>query len=423
MIDRRRCIGDAIVGVALSGIAMPGIAWVGKSTADLLQADIDRYDSFGVHRTGSAADHRTTQWLGRHLERLGFAVDRLPFAADLFDVARSILVTPAGAVPVVAQAPFPTERLDLNGGLANLDSPADLRHGIALARFPYSPDASLGAAPYATLIEQAAARGAAALIAVTEGPTGDVIRFNTPPDRKPTPLPVLLVAPRNAHSIAAGLPVRIDVVGRHRRSAAYTTIGRLDRGGPRIVVSTPQSGWTHAAGERGPGLALWRALAATAAQSDSSTSYLFLASSGHEVGHAGLKAAFDRLGSTLHQRLALWLHLGANLATFDYDRSRTALRLLPTPNPNRGVGASRAVLAQVQAAFRDMSSLPVVDLAKSRIFGEVAQIAQAGYEPVVGLIGSGVFHHVERDRASLATSGRIVAPLLKPLERLISAAE
>ena len=241
MTTRRTFIAQAAGAAALAS-AGPLVAAARRNplSAAALDADIRRYDGFGVHRTGSAADHHTTRWLDDHMRALGFTVERRPFAATLFEPPVSRLVVAGRALRVFPQEPFASDTLRLSAPLRPLEAGEAMAGAIAYVRFPYARDASLGTAPYAALAAKAAALGASALVAVTEGPTGDLIVFNTPADGSATPLPILLLAPREAASLVSGIDAHIEVVGRRIPVTAYNTVARLDRGTPHIVISTPQ---------------------------------------------------------------------------------------------------------------------------------------------------------------------------------------
>ena len=111
-------------------------------------------------------------------------------------------------------------------------------------------------------------------------------------------------------------------------------IARLDRGRRTIMVTTPSSGWFHCAGERGPGIALWLALARWAAQRKSAVSYQFVASSGHELDGVGLRE-FMRREPPRQADLLCWLHLGAGIATYDYKKTENGLERLGAASPLR----------------------------------------------------------------------------------------
>src|SRR3546814_8243070 len=72
--------------------------------------------------------------------------------------------------------------------------------------------------------------------------------------------------------------------------AAENVVARRVRDGRRwVVVSTPRSGWTDCAGERGPGLAIWLALAEWMPHAFADHSLLFVCHSGHEYENLGAR--------------------------------------------------------------------------------------------------------------------------------------
>ena len=86
------------------------------------------------------------------------------------------------------------------------------------------------------------------------------------------------------------------------------------------MISTPYSAWFKAGGERGPGVALFLALARWAAKHPTEDSYLFVASSGHELGGAGIKSFMDKYAPPPDQ-VTCWLHLGASISAYDWEKT------------------------------------------------------------------------------------------------------
>jgi hypothetical protein len=81
---------------------------------------------------------------------------------------------------------------------------------------------------------------------------------------------------------------------------------------PPLVVMTPRSGWYACASERGGGMVCWLELMRTFTRSQFERDVLFVASSGHELGHLGIDAYIDRNPGIVKQS-AGWIHLGANI--------------------------------------------------------------------------------------------------------------
>src|SRR5947207_11262129 len=135
------------------------------------------------------------------------------------------------------------------------------------------------------------------------------------PGAEPWPIPVALISPHDEpalmSSARSGAKASLLVDGLDDRDArAKNVIARLDRGKDLIVVSTPQSGWFRCAGERGPGIALFLGLARWASRRPSGSSFLFVSTSGHELGGLGMMA-FQKELAPAPDRVLCWLHLGA----------------------------------------------------------------------------------------------------------------
>jgi hypothetical protein len=75
-------------------------------------------------------------------------------------------------------------------------------------------------------------------------------------------------------------------------------------------VMTPRSGWWWCTSERGGGLACWLEIMRATRAANPVRDVLFVASSGHELGHVGLDAVIERRPGLLPAARA-WIHLGA----------------------------------------------------------------------------------------------------------------
>jgi len=78
------------------------------------------------------------------------------------------------------------------------------------------------------------------------------------------------------------------------------------------VVMTPRSGWWWCASERGGGLVCWLEIMRAVRAARPARDVLFVASSGHELGHLGLDHFMEQRPRLVTTAKA-WIHLGANI--------------------------------------------------------------------------------------------------------------
>ena len=148
-----------------------------------------------------------------------------------------------------------------------------------------------------------------------------------------------------------------------------------------VFVMTPRSGWWTCASERGGGIAVWiEMIRGMAAAPLPRRTTVFLASTGHELGHYGL-AEFLRTRSRLVRSAAAWIHLGANFGA--------AVGGDPLLQASTAELQSRA-----QDALRQVGGAP----ARRRPAGEEpngeARHIHAGGGTYLSVIGAnGLFHH------------------------------
>ncbi|NWG46068.1 MAG: hypothetical protein HXY25_05925 [Alphaproteobacteria bacterium] len=398
---------------------------------DALMAHVLAYDGFGIHRSGTKGDAATADWMAHWLGANGFEVSFQSFDVPHFepvDVAIEIggtrvegfpqwPVTPTRGVPVVA----PLTRVTTDTRHRRLDGQ------IAVIEFPYGRPSAFLTATYCEPILAALAAGAAGLIGVTTGPTGELIALNAPPKADPFPAPVMMIAPKDAGPVlaaaASGAQGRLVLEGEGPRPApARNVIGRLIRpGAPTVVVTTPQSGWFHCAAERGPGIAIWRALAVWAAARQD-MSFIFASTSGHELENTGAHA-FIAEAAPPPDAVRLWLHLGAGFGARDFhEPAPRTLYPLPSADPQRYLAGTPTLVPMLKSVFAGQPGLESVYTATPEgTAGELAEVVRAGYAPTFGAFGGHRFHHAREDRAD-KTSPEILGPLGRAFRAAMEAA-
>ena len=83
-------------------------------------------------------------------------------------------------------------------------------------------------------------------------------------------------------------------------------------GAAPLFVMTPRSGWWSCASEGGGGIACWLEIMRAIHDAKPVRDVLFVASSGHELGHIGLDAYIARRPGSVPAAKA-WIHLGAHI--------------------------------------------------------------------------------------------------------------
>ncbi|MBC8101270.1 MAG: hypothetical protein H7Z41_01600 [Cytophagales bacterium] len=409
-LTRRLLIRTALGGATAAALTgkMPGLlADTGSATTgdarrflrgEALFRDVEAYAALGEHRTATSADKRTGEWLAENLRRAGFKPEFLPFTTRQFfpeTVRLEVGGRAVSAFPLWFSKP--TGTADLSAPLAMTE---DSKDRIALVSFPFDHGASFGSR-FENLrrVEAAIAAGAKGIIAVTEGPTGELIALNVSPSQTAIPIPVLLVGGREGEwlqkAAAQGAPTRLRLQAREEAaSAARGVVATYGSGPRRIVVSTPQSGWFRCAGERGPGIALFLALARwAAARSTPGVTYEFLSNTGHEIGGTGMQN-YLRTRAPKPGETAVWLHLGAGIATYDWEAAKGSEkpRRKDTPYPGRRLTASPDLIPLLTKTFETVSHLTP----NPQPVGELVLVLRAGYR-AFGIAGDHPFHHTPAD--------------------------
>ncbi len=398
---KRRSFLEYTIGAAAGSALLRAGAFPMSGAA--LHADVKKYWEFGGHRTGTSADEKTTDWLLAELETAGFETTRQTFRLRQF-FSEACQITQEGR-KVAIEALWPV------AGEADVSAVIG-ETGIAVARLPAESGGAMSKTnPGLEIIHRAVGAGAKAVVLVTEGPTGEIIQQNDESDTRRWPVPVTLLAPKDAAALTAGKPARLQIRGKIVEQAiASNAQGSLQRGKNLIVVSTPKSGWFRCAGERGPGIALWLGMARSLAKQQGGPSFLFTANSGHELHGIGMKE-FLKTGAPKPAEVACWLHFGAGIATYAVGADG---RLSKAADTKRYLTCTTDVAAVIAPAFAGMPELkPITDYQ----LGELRYLVAAGYRGFSIAAGHRL-HHTPIDDP-LATGGDILEPIGKAFQRAL----
>jgi hypothetical protein len=273
-------------------------------------AVIHAYEQQGFHRTGTDIDRVSGDSLANEVRQLG-----LEPALEEFPLSR---VDPVGASLVVNDRTI--EGLPLFDG--SFTSPA----GIAGALGNLDSDAPIGLADLPPNAAESGALGEArrqnrhqAIVAVTRGALPGFSPSNADSFLRPFGPPVLQVGSEEASLLAdcarKGTKVLLTAHAERTQAQAFnivTAVSGTDKSAAPLVVMTPRSGWWWCASERGGGLACWLEIMRAVRDAGPVRDVLFVASSGHELGHLGLDAFMERRPGLVPAAKA-WIHLGANI--------------------------------------------------------------------------------------------------------------
>ena len=376
-----------------------------------IEADIRGWDAIADHRTGSAGDRDTADWLATALRDAGLTprLDEFPFDRRvLHTCAVSAAGRRADGVPLF-DGGF-TGAAGVQGKLGFADAAAG---DIAVAAF-----ASHGADAATRKLLETRRHGDRPVVAVSKAPdvAPGLALLNAPAYYRPFGPPVLQVATEHdgwlheaAQDGAAANFVAHATLERTTACNVMAAVAGRDKTLAPLYVITPRSAWWTSTAERGGGIALWLACARRLAASPGARDAIFIATAGHELGHLGL-ARFLQEWRFAAKAARAWLHLGANFAA-----AGGQLRLQASPDC-----MPLALEAFVAEGALPDSSLP----AGAQPGGEAANIHAAGGR-YVSLIGAQRWFHHPQDRwphaVDIERTERICRGLLRLAQNLAGA--
>jgi hypothetical protein len=271
---------------------------------------IREYEQQGFHRTGTSVDGRSGDWLCEEVHRIGLVPVREAFSMSRIDLIDTHLI--AG-----------NRRIE---GLPLFDAQFTQADGIRGRIGPIDSDAEIGLTEAAPNTAAAGALGEArrqnrhkAIVCVTRGGRPGLCPNNADSFLNPFGPPVLQISSEESSFLTeiARQQGEVRLVARVKRTRAtsFNVIAKIDghNGGlAPLVVMTPRSGWYTCASERGGGIACWLELMRTLRYAQPTRDVLFVASSGHELGHLGIDVFVKNRPGIVSTAIG-WIHLGASI--------------------------------------------------------------------------------------------------------------
>jgi len=273
-------------------------------------AVIRTYESQGFHRTGTEVDRLSGDWLANEVRQIGLEPMREEFSLNRVH-------------PVEASLAVNGRRIE---GLPLFDGGFTSPAGIEGRLGSLDSDAPIGLVEIAPNAQEAGALGDArrrnqhqAIVVITRGAHSGLCPSNADSFVRPFGPPVLQVASEEAPLLVdcarQGAKVLLTAHVERTQAQAFNVVALISGTGKSaapLVVMTPRSGWWWCASERGGGLVCWLEIMRAMRDVKPIRDVLFVASSGHELGHLGLDAFIERRGGVVPQAKA-WIHLGANI--------------------------------------------------------------------------------------------------------------
>jgi hypothetical protein len=320
-MSRRQVVHAGLAGLVVGALGSPSTTALANrpraSETDML-ARITKifktWDDIGEHRTGTAGDLLTADWLADEIRARG-----APPVLNAFTFERRVFTD--AYVECDGNRAEGVPCYDGGHTQSPIDGPlAPLEHATGIGICDYLPyERSAMTRP---MMEARERGGHAAIVAISvaEPASTNPALLNAESYRTPFGPPVLQVGLKHRPWLVASAqnhrPARISI-RQHLQTALGVNVlasipGKNQRLAP-VVVMTPRSSWWHSTSERGGGIAVWLEAIGALTRNATDRPVYFTANTGHELGHLGMEAYLkDR--ADLVEQAHLWVHLGANFA-------------------------------------------------------------------------------------------------------------
>jgi hypothetical protein len=355
---------------------------------------VTAFEKQGIHRTGTDVDRLSAEWLAAEVRNAGLSPTLESFPVSRVDPVEASLTVGGRRIP----------------GVPLFDAAFTGAAGIEGRLGPVGADTELALAESAPNAAAAGALGDArrtsrykAIVCVTRGGRPGLCPSNADAFLKPFGPPVLQVSSEEGgfleESARQGAAVRLVARVERKLVEAVNVTARLagaDGSLPPLVVMTPRSGWWTCASERGGGIACWLELMRELkAGGPLARDVVFVASSGHELGHLGINAFVDRR-SGIVARSAGWMHFGANIGA--------------AQDPGSTVQSSDDALEKLLADAMTAAGLAVTRrVPRGTVPGGEAEVVHRGGGRYVSVIGRNALFHNPADRGPDAIDPKVIS--------------
>jgi hypothetical protein len=366
---------------------------------------VQAYSDQGIHRTATAVDERSANWLAREVSDARLTPVKEPFALSRVDVVDCFVEIGSKQIPAVPL--FDGSFTDRDGVRGQLGVGIG---GAEIALLDLTPNGA-GSGAVGGARRSGVHR---AIVCVTRGGRPGLCPSNADSFTAPFGPPVVQIAGDDgdwlAERAARGVAARVVAQVKRTPATAFNvtaSIAGRDPSLPPLVVMTPRSGWYTCASERGGGIACWIELMRVLRESNPARGVLFVASSGHELGHLGINAFVEKRPGIVARSVG-WMHFGANIgAATD-----------PGNTVQSSDDASESRLTRAMAAV----SLSVDRrVPRGTVPGGEAEVVHRGGGKYVSVIGRNGLFHNPADRGAAVVDAAAVARFVEAFVSVASA--
>lgn len=422
LLTRRQWFSIATSGACAAFAASRATAAQKEAQAELerrIGRVITEYERQGFHRTGTVVDRRSADWLSEEVRRIGLVPARESFALSRVDPVRAGLTVRDRRIeglPLFDGA-F-TDADGIRGRLGPIGSEAEI--GLVEA-----PPNTAAAGPLGEARRQQRHK---ALVCATRGGRPGLCPSNADSFLTPFGPPVLQVSSEESSFLSNHAQGRAEVrlIASVRRTAtsAFNVTARLNGENSALlplIVMTPRSGWYSCASERGGGIVCWLELMRTLRRQQRIRDVVFVASSGHELGHLGIDEFVRRRPDIVPQSVG-WIHLGANIGAAMLpavtvpasDESPERRHATPVMGSGNTIQASDDEFEAVLSRAMMSEDLGIARRnPRGTVPGGEAETVHRGGGRYLSVIGSNALFHNPADRGPDSVDLRVIARFTK----------
>lgn len=382
-----------------------------------LYDDVKYYVHLGIHRTATEGDNKTSAWLKNKLDGYGYKTAYLYFLVKQFFLEDASLKINNKMLKIFPLWPVQNANVSLTATLINADKhDSPLSGKIAFIRLKAEDRKYMDHLEKLDRFNYLIEQQVKAIILVVDNAAGEIAALNTQPNAS-WKIPVVQIAPKDTTQLINNSTVTINIKGTLKDVLARNVIAKIGDGEKKVIISTPISGWFTCGGERGPGIAVFNAIAEWVSREKPPYTFIFIGNSSHELeDHRGTHVFIDK-AAPKPEDVRLWVHLGASFAINGHRKTSAGIEKLDDVDPKRRVYYSANVENTIHQAFDNVK----ITQLKGVALGELGVAAKYGYNTYFGFVGADFlpYFHTPVDDET-ATNPKILAEAALAIKKAIA---